>query len=219
MGFVLQAAGTAAPAGTSWLTPAGAQLNTNWPDLDDAVAAFVLALGAGAPTLTSHVVFRCGTVAAVRENDPEFRGYVREHDCVFPLGVASPEIIDAIRADNRRVWEKQSAIPGAAGAAIRRGYALLMAAGYPFPREEGEWRGRRTGVHMPATDKELWSITRDATDPRVTNLLLTNRSTGLGAVGDLRRNDYLFPEVAAVITSDSRLWKYLPDGSFGDSGL
>lgn len=206
---------TTAPA----VTMAGAQMNTCWPDLERAIAEFVRHLTWVGESAWDRVVFRCGTVVRVRAEDPEFEGFTgQEHAEVFPAESAPAEVLEAIRDDHRLVWEVQRAIPGAAGRAIRRGYAKLLGEGYPFPGPTAERRGAPIGDHVGDSGRALWLVKWPRFSPGhdVTNLLFTNPTLGVAAAGDLRRNDFLFPEVAAVIAGDRRLWAYGPDGVFGE---
>jgi hypothetical protein len=158
-------------------------------------------------------------VVRVRLDDPEFAGFTgHEHDAVFPPGIAPTEVLEAIRSDHRHVWEAQRAIPGAAGRAIRQAYAKLIAEGYPFPGATAERHGTPVGIRDEATGRGLWVVKwpRFSRRHHVTNLLFTSHSLGADAAGDLRRNDFLFPEVAAVITGELRLWAYGSDGVFGE---
>lgn len=203
-------------------TLAGSQINADWPELPLAIIALEAWLASARSTLppdrrrASHVVFRCGTVAQVAPGDPEFSGYL---DSAYAFPGEHPQHASAaldVMDDNARVWEAQRSLPEPAGKAARQAFALLVAQGYPYPGNASSVRGgKRSGckfedagellfVFWPALDPRMrvWNLVFGKTDPR----------GAVDAAGDLRRLDYMFPEVAAVFTADGALWGYREAG-------
>jgi hypothetical protein len=218
-------------------TPAGCNENVNWASFRDAVAGLFVFLN-GIPTehIPWHVVFRCGTVVAFNSlAEAEFAGYdagdsAQTPAYVFPEHrVADARVVSRIMDDNRRAWEAQRELPGDVGHAIRIGYAKLVKQGYPYP---GGPRADRTpidsGVALEAKQpgdsmRRLWFITwPNLSDGagwdslKIFNLALSEHGAEVAVVegGDLRRYDYMFPEVGAVITPENALWTYSPSGAF-----
>jgi hypothetical protein len=199
-------------------TPAGSQINSDWAQLGEAIdcmAVFLAGLPLAAGPAETHVIFRCGTVARVREGDPEFGGYEAseyqfpEHDLA---GRLEDGAVADIMADNARVWAAQRGFPEPVGRAVRRAYAALVAPGYPYPG--GPTADRRvapTGISSEA-EGTLAHVLWPHLDVggRVYNLAFMRNSLVSAAVagGDCRRYDYLFPEVAAVFMPDRARWTY-----------
>ena len=191
-----------------------------------------------------HVIFRYGTIARVVDADPEWSGYgsVGPLGYKFPthtplaLGwaqslarasalsgslaqVEDQSTVANIMADNELVWAAQSrALPPAVGAAVRRAYAKLIGHGYPYP---GDSLSDRDPVPSGIVDETLgahWHVYWPNLDEtgRVFNMVFSKTGGGTASVlsGDLRRYDYMFPEVTAVLTPALALWKYDADGVF-----
>jgi hypothetical protein len=209
-------------------TPAGGKEHYNWALLQDAIAGlYVFLKGIPASAEFWHVIFRCGTVVRLRAlSGDEFVGYDHpESSYIFPTTEEeNDEVIDRILEDNRRIWETQSKIPGDVGKAIRIGYAPLIARGYPYPGGAAADRSVvDTGIEVKdkPTARRLWFVLWPGLDgggeePMMFNLALTEKGGASAAAsgGDLRRYDFMFPEVGAVITPDHVLWMYSPAGVF-----
>lgn len=223
--------GTAAANEKLCTTPAGGQLNSDWPQLADAIDALAVVVH-GMPTTGIcankewHIVFRCGTVVRVTDADPEFAGYAgtgyKFPDRGGDDGLAST--VANVMADNTLVWDKQKAFPEPAGGAVRRAYAKLVRQGYPYPGgPESDRTPVSTGVSLSGTGT-LYMVFWPNLDPigRVYNLSFSADGLERAAIqgGTLRRYDYMFPEVAAVIsptapgTEPMRIWSYTAAGEF-----
>jgi hypothetical protein len=230
-------------AATLGTTPAGGQVNADWGQLREGIACLAVFLAAAAPPEKAsaspssearprewHVVFRCGTVARVAEADAEFMGYEQSgyrfpdhrlegfEDLKGEESMAST--VEAILADNAKVWEAQKAFPGEVGRAARRAYTRLVAQGYPYPGASAARSPVFTGLSSAAADAgPLWMVLWPGLDTkgRMYNLAFASkgeRACHLG--GELRRYDYMFPEVAAVITPELAVWTYGTGGRFSD---
>jgi len=189
-------------------TPAGSQINCDWELLNvaiDALVSFLKAVGAEEP----YVVFRCGTVVRVGDGDVEFKGY-KNSDYRFPeTDEKHADTVKQIMRDNARVWAVQKSLADASvSLAVRKAFATLVRQGYPWPGPGAERWGQQTRpgsplllVHWPELDSR----------GRVFNLGYGPDSEAqILAAGDLRRQDYMFPEVAAVVLPGERLavWRY-----------
>lgn len=207
-------------------TPAGGNEYATWGSFRDAVAGLFVFLE-GVPPTHWHVVFRCGTV--VRVDGPGRSGFVGYDDpassYVFPEhGAGDVQVVSKILDDNCRVWKTQSAIPGDVGRVIRAGYDALVRYGYPYPGGPPADRSPvDTGVRL-GDNLRLWFINWPNLGDGsfiIYNLCLTDKDAGAAAVygGALRRYDYMFPEVGAVITPERVLWMYSPTGAFEPTAL
>ena len=205
-------------------TPAGSQINSDWADLQRGIRCFVDYIKAnfGVSSKDWYVMFRCGTIARVALTDHEFKGYLGS-EYVFPEHPENhKETVASIMADNQHVWEVQRAIPGPVGAAIRRGYGLMIAQGYPYP---GTQQAGRTPIEVgrgTQPGEVFWVVywPNQIDEQLVYNLAFATSTEGPTAAaaraGDLRRYDFMFPEVAAVVTPDLKVWTYGPDRLFSD---
>jgi hypothetical protein len=213
-------------------TPAGSQINSDWEHLEAAIAAMTVWVGwAWTRSIRAWLVlFRCGTVARVTDDDPEFGGY-RSSAYAFPdpgpdAAPDAAETVTKIMADNARVWAAQRNLAGGGeiALAVRRAYAKMLGEGYQYP-------GAPTSVHLPmGTDVVTANGLRLETvfwpklgaGGHVFNLALVPVALGVqdaarsasDAVGRLRQYDYMFPEVAAVFAPEGCVWAYGPDGVF-----
>jgi len=210
----------AAPPARS-TTPAGGQVNADWGQLKEAIDCYaVLLAGALTPGNTaSHVVFRCGTIVRVAGDDPEFGGYAGAKYKFPDHRLEDASTVAEIMADNARVWEAQRVIPGAAGRAIRQAFERLISQGYPYPGGPPADRSPvQTGISSDALG-EFWLVYWPNLDEggHVHNMAFSKKGPLAAACvgGELRRYDYMFPEVAAVFTPDMMAWTYGPDGKFG----
>jgi len=189
------------------VTPAGGQINCDWEFLELAIDELAKFLKAGCPE--PHVVFRCGTVVRVADDDEEFKGY-KLSTYQFPeTDTKYAETVKQIMRDNSRVWAVQKKIADV-GPPIRRAYATLVRQGYIWPGPSAaRWAQKTTPdsqlylVHWPELDSRS----------RVFNLgISADGDDAAAAAGDFRRQDYMFPEVAAVILSQKPgaldIWRY-----------
>jgi hypothetical protein len=231
--------GTSAGAPVGDLPPQG-EVKADWLDLDVGVEAFTVFIRSGILDASSntewHVIFRYGTIARVVDADPEWAGYgsagslgykfpthtplARASALEGPLAqVEDQSTVADIMADNELVWGTQSrAQPSAVGAAVRRAYAKLIGQGYPYP---GDRLSDREPVPSGLVDETLgahWHVYWPNLDEtgQVFNMVFSKTGEGAASVlsGDLRRYDYMFPEVTAVLTPAFALWKYDADGVF-----
>ena len=208
----------ATPARTLGTTPAGGQINADWEDLPLGIVGlreiFLAAERSSGPAQVecSFVMFRCGTVAQVRPSDLEFSGRPERG---FPEH--RPEdasTVSEILVDNARVWEAQRAFPEPAGKVVRQAYGALAAQGYPYPGGPDSNRTAAATGFETEREGELVLVFWPNLDPaqRVCNLAFARPGTDVGsavaAAGTLRRYDYMFPEVAAVVMPDGTLWAY-----------
>lgn len=221
------------------MTPAGGQRNSDWEHLDGAVRAFALWRARAMPpgAREAAVVFRCGTVARVAEGDAEFAGYVGSLYSFPDLGPsperAAAEAVPYVVADNARVWEAQKNLGGGplgaeVAVAVRRAYALALSRGAPYPdAADSECRPINTGIRAVG-DLELWTVFWPARFPggRVLSLSLVPPRSGArdaareaaAAANEHVMLDYMFPEVAAVVTPDGALWAYRSGNVFAPLG-
>src|SRR5688572_20011088 len=199
-----------APAEILATTPAGGQINCDWESLNVAIDALVaLLIKTGAHD--THVVFRCGTVAQVDDDSAEFKGYDGSTYAFPDCNKMFARTVRLIMEDNCRVYDAQRSLGNAVvSRAIRQGYSALIRQNYPFPGPDARRWGQKTDiaaplllVHWPGLD----------TRSRVFNIALgKDAELAVSATGDLRRSDYMFPEVAAVIVpkggSKLEVWRY-----------
>lgn len=216
-------------------TPAGAQMNSEWNHLREGVGALCVFLHPlPLQEIGWHVIFRCGTVANVLRpfirpsgertapNDTEFAGYDTPlYD--FPDDDAQDDgaTVDKILEDNRKVWESQRKIPGDAGRAVRCAYQRLIEQGYPYGgTPEADRSPVDTGILIEPAGRFWivnWRNLGVGQPAPVFNICFSAKAAlAAGVAGDLRRSDYMFPEVAAAIAPDHTLWMYGPDGTFGE---
>lgn len=207
-------------------TPAGGQINADWGQLSQGIMCLTVFLCGTLETTNSaafeewHVVFRCGTVVRVADNDPEFPGYTPKSYRFPENTLEDASATEEVMADNKRVWEAQRSLPEPAGKPVRQAYAKMLSQGYPYPGGPTSDRSTRpTGVQTEA-DGLLWTVFWPGLDRtgKVYNLAFSQQGPGTAVVagGDLRRYDYMFPEVAAVISKDLKVWTYGPDKTFSD---
>ena len=235
--------GGASGSSAGALPPQG-EVKADWLDLDVGVEAFMVFIRSGILDASSntewHVIFRYGTIARVVDADPEWSGYGSEGPLGYKFPTHKPlalgwaqslarasaiaqvedqSTVADIMADNELVWGAQSrAQPSAVGAAVRRAYAKLIGQGYPYP---GDRLSDREPVPSGIVDETLgahWHVYWPNLDEtgRVFNMVFSKTGEGAASVlsGDLRRYDYMFPEVTAVLTPALALWKYDADGVF-----
>lgn len=193
-------------------TPAGSQINCDWEYLDVALKELAACLE---ECQEPHVVFRCGTVVRVSDDDEEFKGF-KASTYQFPArSEAHTKTIKRIMRDNAGVWSVQKKIKGAAGGAVRRAFATLVKQGYPWPGP-----GAARSVQRAREGSPLHFVYWPELDSRgrVFNLGYGDDPRDSASLaGDLRRQDYLFPEVAAVILCEDgelAIWHYV-EGNFG----
>lgn len=214
------------------ITPAGVRAHSNWPELGDAIDGlmfFLLGAG-GAPE--AHIVFRHGTVVRVGAADPEWGGYADgayafpEHRITAESADLTRRTIEKIKRDSRKVWAAQSSAPEPVRGLIRRGFAALLAPGYPYPGTPASDRAARdAGVRAPAGAMHFVSWPNHDTGARASRtynvVFAAGPAEAAQAGGDSRRYDYMFPEVAAVITPGLERWDCRPGGfvRFRDAGL
>lgn len=209
---------TAQAKQTCNLTPAGAKIRTEWVDRDAAIRGLEEFLGQIPPLKNKkcHVVFRGGTVVRVDDSDPEFSGF-EPHTYRFPEHRApNKEFIAECMHDNELVWCRQKNLPGDVGKVVRQGFARALAPGYPLP---GCDISDRTCVPtlVKRGDERLWLVFWPALDRTllVFNLVFAKaHANGVALAGELRRFDFMFPEVAAVFMSERERWGYDSTGVF-----
>lgn len=201
-------------------TPAGGESFFEWRDLGKAKAELFTAPPANSNLPRWAVMFRGGTVFRVAEADPAFKDFRANHD--LPDHRFDGEMTaEQVHANNQKVWRAQQAFPGKVGRAVRQAYHRLITAGYPYPGtvradrcieniKDGSWL-----VQWPSLDGEAaaWAIL-------AFNLVViaAGGKTGASTMGaELRRYDYLFPEVASVVTPQGELWEYNSEGKFAQA--
>ncbi len=198
-------------------TPAGSQINSNWIDLERGAREFgsFCALVYSQDD-TTFAIFRCGTVVAVRPEDrKEFTGYSAD-TYQFPFSPeADAKIVKRIMVDNRAVWDAQRRTgPAEISRAMRIAYGKMISDGYVYP---GTARSGRSAIQLWDSPKGdfLWQVYWPELQKDVYNIVYgADRDSALRAAGDLRRYDYMFPEVAAVITRGGAVWTYDAKGVF-----
>jgi hypothetical protein len=228
---------TTAKTSTPITTPAGSQINSDWEHLKlgiDCFFAFLANLGEDKwdQRRDYHVMFRCGTVARFNAFAEEFVGYTDEnHEFPAPVEKISDRLaVDNIKSDNRRVWKTQKKIPGEVGLAIRRAYHEMIMQGYPYPGENATRKIFPTGLGVKApTPLSMAMVTWPGLDRlnRVFNLAfyspgdpqLAAMQKAATEGGNLRRYDFMFPEVAAVYmpptkTTSLKVWAYNDKNEF-----
>jgi hypothetical protein len=204
------------------LTPAGSQINSEWPMLKNARRFLKLLLDdvigqAGAPLPDWHAVFRCGTVVRVTGADSEFKGY-ESKSYKFPSNNFENNYaaVDLIMNDNAKVWDAQRVLPNPAGAVIRRAYAKMLSQGCVYAGDS-LYSYKLTSSGMTATNGETLYFMHwprfDSTGGKVFNLAFL-KTTKEGHGVSLRQYDYMFPEVAFLISPAAVVWEYGSDGQF-----
>lgn len=220
-----------APAPPRGTTPAGGQANSDWEHFGAAVDAAAVWAGRYWPRESNEVIvmFRCGTVARVKDGDPEFGGYESGAYAFPDFGPnAAPDAaatVANVMADNARVWAAQKSITSddRIARAVRCAYAAVLKPGHPYP---GVPTAERLviGTDVVAGGLRLETVFWPKLDPggRVTSLALVPEGMRRAAAarrasdvaGRLRQYDYMFPEVAAVFTPQGRVWAYAAGGAF-----
>jgi hypothetical protein len=205
------------------LTPAGGQINVSWGESTDAIRCLATFLSNAVDVDVNdewHVVFRCGTVVRVSPTDKEFGGF-DDGEYEWPEHRSEhTDTVSDVMDDNKLVWSNQRKIPGPAGKAIRQGFAKMIKLGYPYPGGDISDRyGIPTGVEIKPCGMlhiMFWP-NLDKTN-RVYNVAFSTKGlhVAVDIGGELRRYDYMFPEVAAVFSPRIVAWSYGPDGSFSD---
>lgn len=209
-------------------TPAGGQINADWGDLGLGVEAFALFVRSGALDVEEnkdwHVIFRCGTVVRVVSGEPEWGGYSSAAPRYeFPEHrVDEKDTVVDIMADNELVWNAQCSLaPPPVGRAVRQAFAKLVGQGYPYPGGPPSDRSPIPSGVVDETVGMLWHVYWPNLDRagRVFNLAFSMKGAAVAAMlgGELRRYDYMFPEVAAVLTPALALWKYNAEGVFAEA--
>jgi len=209
-------------------TPAGGQINADWGDLGLGVEAFALFVRSGALDVEEnkdwHVIFRCGTVVRVVSGEPEWGGYSSAAPRYeFPEHrVDEKDTVVDIMADNELVWNAQCSLaPPPVGRAVRQAFAKLVGQGYPYPGGPPSDRSPIPSGVVDETVGMLWHVYWPNLDRagRVFNLAFSKKGAAVAAMlgGELRRYDYMFPEVAAVLTPALALWKYNAEGVFAEA--
>jgi hypothetical protein len=173
-----------------------------WVDFHRAVNSFVNFLNLADAFNSYHVIFSMGTIVRIDrdESNTEFIGYTGEYVEDYPIYRISIDL-DEIIADNIAVWESQKDVP-VYGRFIRSGYHSLISNGYvtattdkvPVPCQDPS-----------AHDDILWNVLWPELSPNVTNLVISSSDDPVSAAvigAELRRYDYMFPNVRALITPD-----------------
>jgi len=210
-------------------TPAGGQINCDWGQLTEGKQCLSIFLAklfeAGLNNNEWHIMFRCGTIARVGANDPEWPGF-NSGVYAFPgerdeTKTNDDETVNSIMEDNQRVWKVQSQYEGDVGKAIRQGFHRLLAPGYPYPGnvhsdrsvQETGMKNEETGmlsmVYWPSLDK----------NEKVYNYAFSKHgiNRACAEAGINRRQDYMFPEVAMVVSPTLDIWTYGSDSTFGNN--
>src|SRR5688572_29579332 len=110
----------------------------SWSLIDEASETFLKFLQEGEKKSKNwHVIFKMGTVARIEAKSKEFAGYETSTYKIPEHRVPNKKDRKDMLRENKAVWQKQKAIPGEIGKAVRQGYEMLIGDGYPFPGGEG----------------------------------------------------------------------------------
>ena len=180
---------------------------------------------------TYHVIFGCGTVVRVILTDEEFKGYdgsFMEEWPIERIENAETSIIDEIFSDCIIEWKIQSQILEEidvnASKAIRCAYETFIKDGFPrlgecsarvcVPMECSENTSKDTNENISKSTNTLWGVMWKKRTYKIYNLVLGSiediqQMTSTG--GELRRLDYMFPSVYAVISPQLKVYFLRPD--------
>lgn len=157
-----------------------------------------------------HIVFSGGTIVRICSSNmygKEFQGYELcsegSYQDKYPTHrLKSKADLKNILTDNIKVWNSQKdALPDMHGKVLRIAYDILIEDGYPYPGGEGSDR-----TAIPITDPSLsndssakWLILWPNRNMYILNITDGTFNTALMLGGELRRLDFMFPKVYAVI--------------------
>jgi hypothetical protein len=188
----------------------------SWVHIEDAIERFIWFLqdiSVKDISNTYHIVFGCGTVVRVLLNDKEFKGYDGSFMEEWPLERIKDDAatIDEIFSDCKTEWYIQSRIldeiDANASKAIRCAYETFIKDGFPLPGQSSA----RVCVPMELSDQTelLWGIIWEKRNYKVYNLIIgsdENIQQMTNTAGELRRLDFMFPSVYAVITPQMKVY-------------
>ena len=149
-----------------------------------------------------HAIFKGGTVAKIDpvQNVPEFQGYTDSYREGYPVHRVSSDALGDLLQANVDVWNRQKdKLDGDKGKALRIAYSMLISDGYPYPGGEGSDR-----IPIPITDpsmnpEPICMVIWSHRDPYLHNIVKGNVNVAVGLSADLRRYDFMMPEVYAII--------------------
>jgi hypothetical protein len=162
---------------------------------------------------TNVVMFSQGTIIVVSDDDGEFdsfNGYGAAYTRVLEDAINSKFVVEEIVQNNQKVFEEQRAYYANTPFATiaERAYSTLINAGYPIPG--GELSDRIIApIKLPSGESCKWIRWHNLDVDGVYSTTATNdEMIAVASAGDSRRRDFIWPEIAAIITADGTIHRY-----------
>ena len=187
----------------------------SWIKVNDATESFVRFLTTAvkhAPLTDWHVIFSMGSVARVKPGVDNFNLNANAYTFSWPVNrLEDPNDKQKIILDNVKIFNHANAnVTGDVGNALRAAYRMLITDGYPVPGTSGSDR-----IPIPIDDPTnmadgiFWMLIWNNRHPMLYNITYGEDPAIAATVGgELRRHDFMFPRVHAIISRDLKITRF-----------